>query len=78
MGVFDLLAHSNEAADRDYAVSALIDIARFRPEVIPLQLVHLLVHDDDPAVASQAEQLVELISDVTDDSRRWAYSRFGI
>lgn len=72
------LARSLNADDRDYAVAALIDLARVDPAIIPVEPVKRLAADSDPSVAARGAALIETIRHVPDAQRQTRYGRFGL
>jgi hypothetical protein len=78
MGIFEALAKSGDAEDRQSAAFALVEIAAIKPEVVPEKLAKQLAADGDAEVAEQGRRLVDGIAGVTDHERRWAYGKFGL
>jgi hypothetical protein len=72
------LARSLKADDRDYAVGALIDLARIDPAIIPVKPVERLIHDTDSSVAERAADLLSALQGITDAERNTRYGRFGL
>jgi len=72
------LGRSLKADDRDYAVAALVDLARVDPALIPIESVKRLAHDTDSSVADRATALLETLRKVPDAERNVRYGRFGL
>lgn len=72
------LARSLEADDRDYAIAALVDLARVDPAIIPLRPVEGLARDVDPSVAARSNALLPILREVTDAERNSRYGRFNL
>lgn len=72
------LARSLDADDRDYAVGALVDLARVDPALIPVEPVERLTRDTDSSVAERATGLLSTLRNITDAERNTRYGRFGL
>lgn len=72
------LGRSLKADDRDYAVAALVDLARVDRALIPIEPVERLAHDTDSSVADRAAALLERLRKVSDVERNARYGRFGL
>jgi hypothetical protein len=72
------LGRSLKADDRDYAVAALVDLARVDPALIPIEPVKRLAHDTDSSIADRATALLETLRNVSDAERNARYGQFGL
>ncbi|MHB2028662.1 MAG: hypothetical protein ACYCPT_07575, partial [Acidimicrobiales bacterium] len=72
------LARSLEADDRDYAIGALVDLARVDPALIPIEPVEGLASDTDASVAERAADLLAALRKVADVERNSRYGSFGL
>jgi hypothetical protein len=74
--ILDHLAQSADPTDRFGVDDALLELARWKPESVPLDLVQALVRDGDPQVAGRAREVLKLLQPLPVDSYdRW---RFGL
>lgn len=78
LGIILDLAKSPNADDRDYAVAALVDLARVDPALIPVEPVKRLASDSDPSVAERGAALLETVRQVPEAERTSRYGRFGL
>jgi hypothetical protein len=67
--IFDVLAQSEYADDRQTVAAALLDVAHVDPRVVPRQLAVRLANDSDDVVSAAGRELVELLGPGSDDDR---------
>lgn len=73
----ELLARSPDHDDREYAVTALRDIAAVNRAAIRADVVDFLTKDRVEPIRRIAQQVAALIEGVTEEERRRVYYRFG-
>ena len=76
ISVLDNLGQSSDRDEREAAASALLDVARVRPAIVPLQLARRLASDPDHNVAEIGEIRLDLESNVVEEEREHPFSLF--
>jgi hypothetical protein len=74
--LFDELSLSELQQDREYAATALEEIAAVNPAIVPLEIVARLVHDEEPTVVQFARKAERLVALSSATARRHPYSPF--